>query len=36
MDLRFSFKSEPIWILLFTLAPAAIGFLLFLIFQLLR
>jgi hypothetical protein len=32
----FSFKSEPIWILIFSLAPAALGLLVLLIYSLLN
>ncbi len=33
---RFTFKSEPIWILVFSLGPAALGLLAVLILKLLR
>jgi hypothetical protein len=33
---QFSFKAEPIWILLFALAPAALGLLIYLVLLLLR
>lgn len=33
---RFSFKSEAYWILIFSLAPAALGLLVFLIALLMR
>lgn len=33
---RFSFKSEPIWMLVFSLAPAVVGLLLFLLALLIR
>jgi hypothetical protein len=33
---KFSFKSEPVWILVFSLGPAALGLLVFLILQFLR
>jgi hypothetical protein len=34
--IRFSFKSEPIWMLLFSFAPAVVGLLLLLMVWLLR
>ena len=33
---QFSFKREPIWMLLFSLAPAALGLLVLLVALLLR
>ena len=33
---KFSFKDEPIWMLVFSFAPAVVGLLLFLILWLLR
>jgi hypothetical protein len=34
--IRFSFKSEPIWMFLFSLAPAVLGLLVILLALLLR
>lgn len=34
--LRFSFKSEPIWMLLFSLGPATLGLLVLLVVLILR
>jgi len=34
--IKFSFKLEPIWIWVFSLAPAVIGLLVFLVLWLLR
>lgn len=33
---RFTFKSEPIWMLVFSLGPAVLGLLILLILKLLR
>lgn len=34
--IRFTFKSEPIWMLVFSLAPMVLGLLVFLLALLLR
>jgi hypothetical protein len=33
---RFSFKAEPMWILIFSLGPAVLGFLFVLVLMLIR
>jgi len=36
MILKFSFKAEPLWILVFSLIPGVLGLLAFLFFSFLR